>query len=594
MIGHTIQPRGVLAAITPEVGGRLEVAPFCPVLGRRDYIVLTALILIALIIHIYLVHYTAVPARDSLGYARVALNLSDPQHGRQGSERRSRIEVIRTAEHPPGYPIAIWCVEKILRSVSNAPLSERVLWAAQYVNALAATVLVVPMYLMGRMLFGLWPAAVGTLLFQVLPVPTHVTSDGLSEGLYLLFASIALASGVWGIRRPRVERLLITGGAIGAAYLVRPEGMLLAVPIGLMILGIWRGRPLSCRLGWMTAFVVGIAAIGLPYMLLIGKLTNKPTGRYLTNPFDDHVPPIWRGQPLSNRSLTQPDQSLACRSWTHPGTGLRGERTHSGMCLWAEWWHPQWNARSRRSVWAMQAVGKEMLKSLHYATAILALVGIACQYRRLQLGDPGLLFLVAVGCLYLGLLFYLALRIGYVSERHTLLLNLLGCMFAASSLPALGRWLSVAPFVRHLVIWPHLMPSGLAGMLVVTALPQTLQPLHPHREGHKHAGLWLAEQLQDQDWLVDPFCWAEWYAGRTLYRTPVYHGQPLRTWVVVEEGKVSPHSRLPLWERAKELTRYGQQVFQWPPHASSDHPRVVVYRVDDAHLVQRILAHGPR
>mgnify|MGYP001100250940 CR=1 FL=1 len=594
MICHTIQPRGVPAAITPEVGGRLEAAPVRPVLRRRDYLVLTTLILLGLIIHVYLVHHTAVPARDSLGYARVALNLSDPQQGRSGSERRSRMEVIRTAEHPPGYPIAIWCVEKILREVSDAPLPERVLWAAQYVNALAATVLVVPVYLLGRMLFGTWPAAVGTLLFQVLPVPAHVTSDGVSEGLYLLFVSIALSGGVWGIRRPRVERLLITGGAIGAAYLVRPEGILLAVPIGLMILGIWRGRALSCRLGWTTALAVGIAAIGLPYMLLIGKLTNKPTGKYLTNPFDDHVPPIWRGQPLSYRSRMQPDQSLSCRSWTHPGICLWGERTHSGICLWAEWWHPQKNAQSRRSVWAMQAVGKEMLKSLHYATAILALLGIACQYRRLQLGDPGILFLVAVGCLYLCLLFYLALRIGYVSERHTSLLNLLGCMFAASSLPALGSWLSVAPVVRHLVIWPRLMPTGLAGILVVTALPQTLQPLHPHREGHKHAGLWLAGQLQDQDWLVDPFCWAEWYAGRTLFRTTEYHGRPLRTWVVVEEGKVSPHSRLPQWEQAQELARHGQPVYQWPQQASSDQPRVVVYRVDDPHLVQRILSHGPR
>jgi hypothetical protein len=525
----------------------------------------------ALVIHFYLVHHTAVPARDSLGYARIALNLLDPQAGGQVSERRSRMEVIRTAEQPPGYPLAIGCMEKILRSVTEVSLAERVLLAAQYVNALAATVLVIPMYLMGRMLFSSWTAAVGTLLFQVLPVPAHVTSDGVSEGLYLLFVVIALATGVWGVRRPTVGRFLISGGAIGVAYLVRPEGVLLVAPLALIILGVWRGRPLSHRLGWMTALVVGIAAIGLPYMLLIGKLTNKPTGQHLSNPFDDQVPPIWRGQPRSQQPLT-----------------------YVGVCLWAEWWHPQHNAQNRRSVWAMQAVGKEMFKSLHYATAILALLGVACQYRRLQHREPGTLLLVAVGCLYLCLLFYLALRIGYVSERHTLLLNALGCMFAASSLPSLGAWLSVAPGIRHLVIWPHLMPTGLASMLVVTALPQTLQPLHAHREGHKHAGLWLAGQLQEKDWLVDPFCWAEWYAGRTLYRTTEYRGQPLRTWVVVEEGKVSPHSRLPQWELAQELARHGQAVYQWPPQASFDQPRVVVYRVEDVRIVQRILAQGPR
>jgi hypothetical protein len=571
MIRYNMQPVSISSGAVAEVGGRLEMAAVRPLLKGKDYATLAVLLLISGAVHLWLIHHTAVPARDSLGYARIALNLSDPQAGWQGAERRSRIEVIRTAEQPPGYPLAIWCVEKALRGVSGGSLAERALQAAQYANAVAAVLCVIPLYLLGRMLFGFWVAVVGTLLFQVLPVPAHVTSDGVSEGLYLLFMSIALAAGVWGVRRPTVGRFLISGGAIGAAYLVRPEGVLLVLPLSLIILGISRGRPLAYRLGWIAALTVGVSVLGLPYMFLIGKLTNKPTGKHLTNPFDDQLPPIWRGQPLS-----------------------QGYGRYQGVCLWAEWWHPQQNAQSRRSLWAMQAVAKEMLKSLHYAVAFLALLGVACQYRRLQWGEPGTLLLLAVASLYLGLLVYLAMRIGYVSERHTLLLNSLGCLFAASSLPSLGRWLSVAPAIRHLVIWPHLMPTGLASMLVVTALPQTLQPLHAHREGHKHAGLWLAGQLHDQDWLVDPFCWAEWYAGRTLYRTTEYRGRPQRTWVVVEEGKVSPHSRLPQWEQAQELARHGQAVYQWPPHADADQPRVVVYRVDDARIVQRILAGGPR
>lgn len=571
MIHSNMQPVSITSSAVSEVGGRLEIAAVRPLLQGKDYTALVALLLIALAIHLWLVHHTAVPARDCLGYARIALNLSNPHVAKQETARRSRMEVIRTAEQPPGYPLAIWCMEKALRWVSGGPLAVRVLLAAQYINAGAAVLSVIPLYLLGRMLFGFWVAAVGTLLFHVLPVPARVTSDGLSEGLYLLFMSIALVMGVWGVRRPAVDRFLISGGAIGIAYLVRPEGVLLVLPLSLIILGIWRGRPLSHRLGWMAALVVGVVVVGLPYMLLIGKLTNKPTGRHLTNPFDDQLPPIWRGQPLSQRF-----------------------RTHHGVCLWAEWWHPQQNAHNRRSLWAIRAVSKEMLKSLHYATALLALLGVACHYRRVQQGEPGTLLLLAVVCLYLGLLVYLAMRIGYVSERHTLLLNSLGCLFAASSLPSLGRWLSVAPAIRHLIIWPHLMPTGLASMLVVTALPQTLQPLHAHREGHKHAGLWLAGQLHDQDWLVDPFCWAEWYAGRSLYHTTEYRGRPHRTWVVVEEGKISPHSRLPQWEQAQELARHGQAVYQWPPHAASNQPRVVVYRVEDARIVQHILVGGPR
>ncbi len=37
----------------------------------------------------------------------------------------------------------------------------------------------------------------------------------------------------------------------------------------------------------------------------------------------------------------------------------------------------------------------------------------------------------------------------------------------------------------------------------------------------------------------------EFYAGRTLYKTVTYPGEPEYIWVVVEKGKSSPHSRLP-------------------------------------------------
>lgn len=556
---------------TAEVGGRLETATSRPSLRQHDYALLAVLLLTATVIHLWLIRHTAVPARDSLGYARIALNLSDPHAGWEGEGRRSRIEVIRTAEQPPGYPIAIWLMEKMLRSLLNAPLTERVLLAAQYVNVLSAILLVIPTYLLGRMLFGRWIAAAGVLLFQTMPTPAHLTSDGLSEGLYLLGMSAALAAGVQAVRRPSVGRFLLCGWFIGASYLVRPEGLLLTAPLAAVTALVRRGRPRSARIGWLLALGTGVALVGLPYMLLIGKLTNKPTGKHLVNPFDDQLPPIWRGQPLSDRQV-----------WT------------SDPRLWAEWWHPQRDAHQHRGLWAAVAVSKEILKSLHYVAAVLAVLGMASQWRRLQAGEPSASFLVATAACYYILLIYLAARIGYVSERHTLLLNLIGCLFAAASLPPLAEWLSTAPLIRHLVLWPHLLPMGLCAILVSTSLPQTLRPLHGHRAGHKYAGLWLADRIEAQDWLVDPFCWAEWYAGRTLYRTTEYRGRPTKAWVVVEEGKVSPHSRLPQWEQARELSLHGQPVYQWPPDATADQPRVVVYRVDDVHAVQRILASGPR
>ena len=183
--------------MSAEVGGELEAVPTQRSLFGPDYGRLIVLVLVAVAVHAWLIANTAIPARDSLGYARIALNFSNPNGGETNPhEQHQRIDVIRSAEQPPGYPLAIWVTEKVLRVVTDLPLADRSLLATQVANATAAVLLVIPMYLIGRMLFGRNIGFAGALLFQVLPVPARVTSDGLSEGLYLLAASIAIMLGV--------------------------------------------------------------------------------------------------------------------------------------------------------------------------------------------------------------------------------------------------------------------------------------------------------------------------------------------------------------------------------------------------------------
>ena len=93
-----------------------------------------------------------------------------------------------------------------------------------------------PVYLIGRMVFGRNTGFAAALLFQVLPVPARITSDGLTEGVYLLVASVAIALCVRAVRRPRVSGFLLCGLATGVSYLVRPEGLLIAVGPGAVVL----------------------------------------------------------------------------------------------------------------------------------------------------------------------------------------------------------------------------------------------------------------------------------------------------------------------------------------------------------------------
>jgi hypothetical protein len=542
-----------------DVGGRLEaVAPRRSLFGP-DYLRLGVLLAVAVAVHVWLVSHTAVPARDSLGYARYALNFSDPNAGRDTEAPRTRIEVVRTAEQPPGYPLAVWMTEKTLRRIKpELSTAERSLLATQVANAVAAVLLVVPLYLIGRLLFGRDVGFAAALLFQVLPVPAKVTSDGLSEGVYLLVASVAILLAVRAARRPAVGGFLLCGLATGASYLVRPEGLMVAIATAVVILGAWAKRVTTrdAALGHLTALFVGVALVALPYMVLIGKLTNKPTGDHILNPFEDPRAKIWKGQPLSVRPA------------------------NAGPTLFAAWWNPEIDAGRSRVLWAFEATGSEVVKALHYVIAGLALFGLFAHRRQLFAPDGGMWVLVILAVMSFVLLIYLAARIGYVSERHTLLFVMIACVFAAAGLEPfaqrLGRLLGVDS-----ECWIRAVAAGLLVAIAVSALPYIVKPMHQQREGHKHAGLWLAEHMQEGDWLIDPLTWGEWYAGRTLYRTVEYKGQPAVVWVIVEEGKASPHSRLPQWDDAKERIKNqkGVKVYQWPETATDDEARVCVYRI---------------
>lgn len=550
--------------MSTEVGERAGPAPPRRPLGP-DCVRLGVLLAVAVAVHAWLVAHTAVPARDGLAYARIANNLRDPNAGAEPGRARSRLDVIRTAEHPPGFPLAVCAAEAVLRRVSDLPHPDRMLLATQLANAAAAVLLVVPLYLIGRMLFGRDVGFASALLFQVLPVPARVTSDGLSEGLYLLAAAVAVCLAVRAARRPGVVGYFLCGAAAGASYLVRPEGLLVAVGVGAVVGwgGLTRRTSRGLALGRLAALLAGLSLVAGPYVGLIGKLTNKPTGSYLANPLDDRPAKIW----LENPGARAPAVGAAAP--------------------FAVWRNPLGEHGENRETWALRAVGAELLKSTHYVVGALAVFGLIVHRRRLS--DPGLGTLVVLGLLSLGLMVYLAARIGYVSERHTLLFVMLACVLAAAALEPFARAAGLLPVFGRAIIWPAAAPGGFLVVLVAAALPFTLKPMHAQREGHKHAGRWISAHAREGDRVKDPLGWGEWYAGRTPTTIPapgVRAGSSV--WVVVERGKKGPHSLLPLWAEANALVAGRTPAYRWPEAGPHPGPVVEVYRLELADLA------GPR
>lgn len=540
------------------VGGRIEVVARRRSLFGPDYARLAVLAAAAVAVHGWLLTHTAVTARDGIGFARYALCLQSPHAASvPWNDDRTMLDIVKAEQHPPAYPAAVWLTAKFVRQAADRPLPDSTLLACQIVSSIAGVLLVVPLYLIGRMLLGRNPAFAAALLFTTLPVPARVTSDGMADGLYLLAATTALLLGVRAVRRPGVGGFLVCGLATGATYLVRPEGLMVAAAVGLVggWLGLVRRWPRDVAAGRLAALGVGVVLAAGPYMAFIGKVTNKPTGQQLMQP------------------LVSPRDAL-------------GLAPAAGGPLFAAWWAVPDGAGPVGVVApAVLGLAKETGKSLHYLTAGLAVVGVVVLRRRI-VADPGFLLLVALAGVNAAVLvgvgttgYYVnGKRTFYVSEHHTLLLAMVGCVFAAAALRPVADLLARVPKVGRLV-----GPAGLLAVVVAAGLPSTLKPLHANREGHKHAGRWLADHTHpDADCVIDPFCWADWYAGRTLYVVrPDPQGAAVTYAVTDGKDRAEDHDRLPRIEAARNVAADGRSVvvYHWPEGVPVEEAQVLVYKL---------------
>ena len=394
-------------------------------------------------------------------------------------------------QHPPGYSLAVAIVSKPVRYLTDMDLPSQMLLATQITSSIAGILMLFPVYWVGRTMFGKFAGFAAAAMTQCLPVFARVTSDGLTEGLYLFLFATTLMLGVRAVRTPAIGSFLLTGWGVGFTYLVRPEGMLVGLGVGIAgfglgLIGRW---PRGHTVGMLTALVVGFGLAAGPYMYLIGGLSNKPIDRQRFH--------------RSNRAMNLVAQEAA---------------PHAGGPLFAAWYVP--GKDGPKAVWAVGAIFKEGMKAIHYVPAFLALGGLWFVRRRLW-AEPWLA--VPIICLGINLAIIVALVAmktdaagrSYVSERHMMPIALVGLLFAAGALEPFGKWLGTRVGLPPMTVaWGVLLAIGLS------SLPAIAKPLHENRAGHVEAGRWLRAHATPADTIVDPFAWAVFFAGRTFYDIP--------------------------------------------------------------------------
>lgn len=510
-----------------------------------DVTLLAIALAIGAVIHLWLIATTEVAARDSINFIRAALLY----------EQLPWAEAARQTDQHPIYPLSILALSQPVRFFQGTTPDAMVL-ACQLASNLAAVLLVVPMFYLGRELFdrrvGFWAA----VLYQCLPVSAQVTSDALSEAVFLLITTTTVLAAVWAFHRHSLLGFALAGVLGGLAYLTRPEGALSVLAIGGVLAAGqtvrgWR-RPWPEALVCAGGLAVGALIVAGPYMATIGGFSVKPTAREF----------FWQRDPRSVREHGEhgPQSSLAV-----PRTAL----VASVPAIWWEWGRgspPWW--------WGVWALAFEIVKGFQYLFGLPMLLGFWGFRERLR-ESPGMWVPILLGLLHAAALYRTAEAVGYLSERHIQLLILGGCFWATAWLLTIGDQL--ASWAGRAWLTPVLL-----GALMLALVPAALKPLHANRAGHRAAGLWLAEHATPRDWILDPFCWSHYYAGRVFHEVRVGPLPPgcYRSCYVVLDDPPSPHERLPLMPQALAIAPYGQLVYQWqPPKGSKQRPGIKVYQV---------------
>ncbi|MFL5240748.1 MAG: glycosyltransferase family 39 protein [Gemmataceae bacterium] len=527
---------------------------------RSDLLLILLLIILLMPLRVWQIQQTEVAARDSIGYIRIAWQLR--QHPWK--------DVVKSADQHPGYPLALLAMLGPVRCFSDAPECLIMQWSAQLTSVACGLMLIVPMFFLGKELFnrtvGFWTAA----FFQLIPAGSRVLADGLSEATFLLFAITAVLFAAKALRSRSLFLFGICGLLSGLAYLVRPEGALVAGSTALVLIGMQaavRWRQTWVQLG-LSGFclLLGWCLVAAPYMHAIGGFTVKLSSKFMLDPSLKLSPPA------------PPDVV-----WQEPEpAGFCGP--YAGSHLLAVWLN---DAKSSSLTSGLRALGFEVAKGFGFLAWIPALSGMWWFRDRLRFHPGSWVLVLIAGALWM-LLWRLAAVVGYVSERHTILLILFGCYPAVAVLLKLGQRITVnlktygrrleKPYFSSAINFGF-GPGLLVIAFLVSFLPKSFEPLHANRSGFRDAGFWLVEHTHSCDRVLDPYCWTHYYAGRVFQegnpQEPLPGYKPLC--YVVLELSGNAHLRLNDIPAAKQLASEGRLVYEWEGARKKDLCIVQVY-----------------
>jgi 4-amino-4-deoxy-L-arabinose transferase-like glycosyltransferase len=198
---------------------------------------------------------TAVIENEGAEYARLADNLRNGV-GYVG------ILGAKQALFPPLYPMLIALGSLI---VGDAEVAGRL------VSLASGILLVFAMHRVTHELFGRSAALIAATLCALYPLLIAFSVTVYSESLSLALVCLGLYATIVLLREPSWGRSIATGSLFGAAYLVRPEGIVFAFIAAalLAIAAIMYRRSIAACAGHVAAVLLAMAVLAAPYVAFL-------------------------------------------------------------------------------------------------------------------------------------------------------------------------------------------------------------------------------------------------------------------------------------------------------------------------------------
>lgn len=369
----------------------------------------------------------------------------------------SPVKAIRSYDQHPGFPMMLYAARQVLQIFCGPILSaEEKILLGQGIVLLCRLLTLAAVYLIFTRFSRRQAAFLNTFFVLLIPKYANHGSDVLSDWPALLFEALSLLLCLKGIASLRRRYFFVAGAAAGAAYWIRPEGLIFVPVLWIYILirciRFSDNRRSLCLCG--LAMTLAALAVISPYIAMKGAIfPKKDLGDFTQEAFLPESGPAAAGSPWA-AGLSHPASAAAI-------------------------------PRAMESVFHFLEEAANLLLLMIVPWGFIIIRNVLSFWRN----SPPRQFLVVFILLWIILLVGLHAFTGYLSNRHLMPLVVFSFGWVWEGIVRLLGPLAHPP--RRLRTYVLLF-SALALLPWIVKLPR---PLHADKDIYKQAGLWLRQAV---------------------------------------------------------------------------------------------------